>query len=94
VTREVEFLYNDYTNPNTNPKTFTTLVLTLADNHDALKALVRRYFVTLYGTIPKFSMRAKEGAYSFLPALELSVAIYYNNYDVHLNRTKTPILVP
>src|SRR6218665_3146868 len=47
VTREVEFLSNDYTNPNTNPKTFTTPVLTLADQHDAF---LRWYFVTLYGT--------------------------------------------
>jgi len=52
VTREVEFLSNDYTNPNTNHKTLTTLALILADHHDAFKAFVRRYFVTLYGTIP------------------------------------------
>jgi len=31
---------NDYTNPNTNARTLTAL----------LKAFVRRYFVTLYGT--------------------------------------------
>ena len=31
--REVEFLYNDYT----NPKTLTTLALTLADHHNAFK---------------------------------------------------------
>jgi len=53
VTREVEFLSNDNTNINTNPKILTTLALTLADHHNAfLKAFVRRYFVTLYGTIP------------------------------------------
>jgi len=49
VTREVGFLSNDYTNPDTNPKTLMTLVLTLADQHDDF---VRRYFVTLYETIP------------------------------------------
>src|SRR6218665_79154 len=53
VTRAVEFLSNDYTNHNTNPKTLTTLALTLADHHDAFEAFVRRYFVTLYGTIPE-----------------------------------------
>ena len=37
VTREVEFLSNDYTNPNTNTKTLTTLALTLADHHDAFE---------------------------------------------------------
>ena len=31
VTREVEFLSNDYTDPITNPKTLMTLALTLAD---------------------------------------------------------------
>src|SRR6218665_3550223 len=51
VTRGVEFLSNDYTNPNTNPKTLTTLALTLADHHELLKACVRRNFVTLYRTI-------------------------------------------
>jgi len=37
----VKFLSNDYTNPKTNPKTLTTLALTLTDHHDAL-----------YGSIP------------------------------------------
>ena len=49
VTREMEFLSNDYTSPNTNLKILTTLALTIADHHGAF---VRRYFVTLYGTIP------------------------------------------
>jgi len=47
----VKDLSNDYTNPNTNPKTLTMLNLTLTNPHDALKAFVCRYFVTLYGTI-------------------------------------------
>ena len=32
VTREVECMSNDYTNPNTNPKTLTTLALTLTEH--------------------------------------------------------------
>ena len=36
VIREVECMSNDYTNPNTNPKTLTTLALTLTDPHSAL----------------------------------------------------------
>src|SRR6218665_2018472 len=52
VTRQVEFLSNNYTNPNFKSRTFTTLALTLADHHDAFESFVRRYFVTLYGTIP------------------------------------------
>jgi len=44
---------NDYTNPTTNPKTLTTLALTLTDPHGAFESFfVRRHFVTLYGTIP------------------------------------------
>ena len=35
VTQEAKFLSNDYANPNTNPKTLTTLTLTLTDPHDA-----------------------------------------------------------
>src|SRR6218665_1188261 len=38
VTREVEFLSNDDTNPNTNPKILTTRALTLADHHDAFES--------------------------------------------------------
>src|SRR6218665_675429 len=44
VTREGEFLSNDYTNPNTNPKTLTTLALTLADHHDAFESCCARVF--------------------------------------------------
>ena len=44
VTREVEFLSNDYTNPNTNPKTLTTLALTLADHHDAFESFCEPVF--------------------------------------------------
>ena len=40
---------DDYTNLSVNPKALETLALTLTDPHDAF---VRRYFVTLYGTIP------------------------------------------
>jgi len=49
VTREVKFMSDDYTNLSVNPKALETLALTLTDPHDAF---VRRYFVTLYGTIP------------------------------------------
>ena len=59
VTREVEFLSNDYTNPNTNPKTLTTLALTLTDHHDALESFcapvfcdfVRNYSCTVDGAV-------------------------------------------
>src|SRR6218665_1531852 len=59
VTREVEFLSNDYTNPNTNPKTLTTLALTLTDHHDALESFcapvfcdfVRNYSCTVEGAV-------------------------------------------
>ena len=47
----VEFLSNDYTNPNTNPKTLTTLALTLADHHGAFESFcapVFRDFVQNY----------------------------------------------
>jgi len=52
VTREVEFLSNDYTNPNTNPSTLTTLALSLADHHDAFESFCASVFCTLYETIP------------------------------------------
>src|SRR6218665_2829434 len=59
VTREVEFLSNDYTNPNTNPKTPTTFALTLADHHDAFESFsapvfcdfVRNYSCTVNGVV-------------------------------------------
>jgi len=59
VTREVEVLSNDYTNPNTNPKTFTTLAHTLADHHDAFECFltpvfcdfVRNYSCTVDGAV-------------------------------------------
>ena len=41
---------HNYTNPDTNPNTLTTLTLTITNPHDAVKAFVCRYFVTLYGT--------------------------------------------
>jgi len=50
----MKFLSNDYTNPNANPKTLTALTLTLAELTTLLKAFVRRYFVTLFGTRPYF----------------------------------------
>ena len=59
VTREVEFLSNDYTKPNTNPKTLTMLALALADHHDAFGSLcasvfcdfVRNYSCTVDGAV-------------------------------------------
>jgi len=59
VTREVEFLSNDYTNPNANPKTLTTLALALADHHDAFESFcapgfcyfVRNYSCTVDGAV-------------------------------------------
>src|SRR6218665_3375037 len=59
VTRELEFLSNDYTNPNTNPKTFTMLALTLAEHHDAFESFcapvfcdfVRNYSCTVDGAV-------------------------------------------
>ena len=59
VTRGVEFLSNDYTNPNTNPNTLTTLVLTLVDHHDAFEGFcapvfcdfVRNYSCTVDGAV-------------------------------------------
>jgi len=55
----VEFLSNDYTNPNTNPKTLTTLALTLADHHDDFESFcapvfcdfVRNYSCTVDGAV-------------------------------------------
>jgi len=44
VTREVEFLSNDYTSPNTNHKTLTTLALTLADHHDVFESFCAPVF--------------------------------------------------
>jgi len=37
-------LSNDYTNPNTNPKTLTTLALTLTDHRDALESFCEPVF--------------------------------------------------
>ena len=59
VTREVECMSNDYTNPNTNPKTLTTLALTLTDHHDDFESfcaavfcdLVRNYSCTVNGAV-------------------------------------------
>jgi len=58
-TREVKFLSNDYTNPNTSPKTLTTLALTLTDHHDAFESFfapvfcdfVRNYSSTVDGAV-------------------------------------------
>src|SRR6218665_1563250 len=35
-----KFVSNDYTNPNTNPKTLTTLTWTLTDRHDVYKDIL------------------------------------------------------
>src|SRR6218665_3594962 len=59
MTREVEFLSNDYTNPNTNPKTPMRLALTLADHPDAFESFcapvfcdfVRNYSCTINGAV-------------------------------------------
>src|SRR6218665_385586 len=59
VTREVEFLCNDYTNRNTNPNFLTTLALTLTDHHDAFESFcapvfcecVRNYSCTVDGAV-------------------------------------------
>jgi len=50
---EVKFLSDDYTNPNTNPTTLTTLALTLTDPLDAFESFcvllfcdfIRNYFL-------------------------------------------------
>src|SRR6218665_2849527 len=56
---EIKFLSNAYTNPNTNPKTITSGILTLNDRHDDFESFCAPVFVTLYGTIffrtPKLS---------------------------------------
>jgi len=39
----------DYTNPTTNPRTFTTLTLTLADTHDPFESFCAQVFCD-YGT--------------------------------------------
>src|SRR6218665_2277315 len=57
VTLEVKFVSNDYSNPNTNPKTLTTLALTEA--HDAFDSFfapvccdfVRNYSCTVDGAV-------------------------------------------
>ena len=75
MTRKVEFLSNDYTNPNTNPKTLTTLALTLADHHDAFESFcarvfwdfVRNYSCTVDGAVVT-SIKSMRGAKS--PPLE------------------------
>jgi len=41
---EVKFLFNDNTNPNTNPKTLTTLNLTQTDLHDAFESFCEPAF--------------------------------------------------
>src|SRR6218665_651305 len=59
ATREVEFLSNDYTNPYTKSKNFTTLSLTLAEHHDAFESFcapvfcdfVRNYSSTVDGAV-------------------------------------------
>ena len=37
---EVKFMSNDYTNPNTNPKTLTTLTLTLTDHDETFEKIL------------------------------------------------------
>src|SRR6218665_3308753 len=50
VTRETKFLSNDYTRPNINPKTLTTLIpLTLTENHGAVESFCAPAFC---GIIP------------------------------------------
>ena len=44
---ESTFLSNDYTNPNTNPKTLTTLTLTLTDPRDAFECFCAPIFCDL-----------------------------------------------
>ena len=44
MTGEVKFLSNDYTNPNTNPKTLTMLALTLTDPNDAFESFCTPVF--------------------------------------------------
>jgi len=44
VTTEVKFLSNDYTNPNTNPKTLATLTLTLTDTHNSSESFCALVF--------------------------------------------------
>ena len=59
VTREVKFLSNDYTNNNTNPKTLTTLILTITDPHGAFGSIcapafcdfVRNYSCNVDGAV-------------------------------------------
>jgi len=41
---EVKFLSNDYTNPNTNPKTIATLTLTVTDPHEDFESACERIF--------------------------------------------------
>ena len=56
---EMKFLSNDYINPNTNPKTLTTLTLTLTDPHDASESFcapvfcdfIRNYFQESFGLL-------------------------------------------
>src|SRR6218665_850164 len=57
---EVKFLSNDYTNPNTNTKTLTTLSLALTNPHDDFESLcapvlcnfVRNYSGAYVGPLP------------------------------------------
>src|SRR6218665_3395563 len=56
VTREMEFLSNDYINPNTNPKVLTTLALTLADHHDRVTRCPG-----LPGTVPDCPGQSRNG---------------------------------
>jgi len=59
VTREMKFISNNYTNPNTYPETLTTLTLTLADPQGAFESFcapvfydfVRNYSCTVDSTI-------------------------------------------
>jgi len=48
----VKLLSNDYTNPNTNPRTFTTLTLTLTDPYSAFESFCdfkRNYYMSELG---------------------------------------------
>src|SRR6218665_2499317 len=75
VTREVEFLSNNYTNPDTNPKTLTTLALTLADHYDAFDIscvpafcdFVRNYSCTVNGAVVTLMNECRNSEFTTTP---------------------------
>ena len=84
MTREVEFLSNDRTNPDTNNKTLTKLALTLTDHHDAFESFcapvfcdfVRNYSCTVDGAVV-----TSKGKFAKQP----------DNVVLHLNSTGTTL---